>query len=102
MRVFISDRGPRFQPPPEQINGLWNQFAEWRQRWRDKMECFEFFVDGNGGFAIVNVADENELQQMMIEYPFAQFDEMEVRPIRDGDASLENWRHAIEQQMARL
>ncbi len=100
MRVYISDRGTRFQPPLEQLPALWEQFAEWRERWRDKMEAFEFFADSNGGFAVANVADESELQQMMIEYPFTQFDEMEVHVIVDGDAALEQWRKGIEQMTA--
>jgi len=102
MRVFVSDRGPRFQPPPEQLPALWGQFAEWRDRWRDKMESFEFFTDGKGGFCVANVADESELQQMMIEYPFTQFDEVEVRVIADGDASLKQWRQGLEQMTAAL
>jgi hypothetical protein len=31
------------------------------------MESFEFFVDGDGGVGVVNVADEHELQEMMID-----------------------------------
>ncbi len=84
MRAYISDRGTRFQPPLEQLPALWEQFAEWRERWRDKMEAFEFFADSNGGFAVVNVADETELQQMVIENPITQFDEIEVRAVVSG------------------
>ena len=63
------------------------------------MESFEFFVDGNGGFGVVNLADEHELQQMMLEYPFSVFDDVELPIVVDGDVSLERWGQAI-QQMA--
>ncbi len=96
MRVCIIDRGARFQVPPERMPGLWEQFVQWRQRWREKMESFEFFADGNGGFGVVNVTDEHEMQQMMLEYPFAFFDNVELRIVVDGDISLERWAQAIQ------
>jgi hypothetical protein len=64
------------------------------------MESFEFFADGDGGFGVVNVADEHELQQMMIEYPFSLLDNVELRIVVDGDVSLERFRQAIEQMAA--
>ena len=97
MRVCVIDRCPRFRVPPEQVPALWEQFIQWRERWREKMESFEFFADGNGGFGVVDVADENELQQMMIEYPFSVFDKVELHIVIDGDVSLERWGQAIEQ-----
>lgn len=100
MRVCIIDRGPRFPVPPEQMPPMWEQFTQWRERWRGKMESFEFFADGEGGFGVVNVADENELQQMMIEYPFGIFDKVELRVVIDGDVSLKRWGEAIQQLAA--
>ena len=97
MRVCVIDRGSRFPIPPEQMPVLWERFTEWRERWRDKMESFEFFADGNGGFGVVNAADENEVQQMMLEYPFSVFDEVELRIVVDGDVSLGRWGEAIRQ-----
>jgi hypothetical protein len=64
------------------------------------MESFEFFVDGDGGVGVVNVADEHELQQMMIEYPFSFVDNVELRIVVDGDLSLERWGEAIRQMAA--
>jgi hypothetical protein len=64
------------------------------------MESFEFFVDGNGGFGVVNVSDEHELQQMMLEYPFSLYDNVELRVVVDGDVSLERWGSAIQQATA--
>lgn len=100
MRVFITDRGTRFPPPPEQLPALADQFAGWRDRWRDKMESFEFFSDNNGGFGVVNVADETELYQLMSEYPFGPFDDVEARPIVDGDTALPRFREAVESMVS--
>jgi hypothetical protein len=100
MRVCIIDRGGRFPIPPEQMPALWEEFTQWRERWREKMESFEFFADGNGGFGVVNLSDEHELQQMMLEYPFSFLDDVEVRIVVDGDVSLGRWGQAIEQMSA--
>jgi hypothetical protein len=100
VRVCIIDRGARFPIPPEQMPAMWEQFTQWRERWRGKMETFEFFADGNGGVGVVDVADENELQQMMIEYPFSIFDKVELHIVIDGDVSLERWGQAIVQMAA--
>jgi hypothetical protein len=100
VRVCIIDRGARFPLTPEQMPVLWDQFTQWRERWRGKMESFEFFVDGDGGFGVVNVEDEHELQRMMIEYPFATLDNVELRIVVDGDVSLERWGQAIQQTTA--
>lgn len=100
MRVCIIDRGSRFPIPPDQMPALWEHFTQWRERWRDQMESFEFFADGNGGFGVVSVADENEVQQMILEYPFSGFDEVEVRIVVDGDVSLGRWGEAIRQMAA--
>jgi hypothetical protein len=95
LRFVIIDRGPRFQVPLEQFPALWEQFVGWRERHREKMESFEFFVGGGGGFGVVNVADEGEAQQMLIEYPFSFFDDVELRLIVDGDVSLQRWGEAL-------
>jgi hypothetical protein len=94
MRVLVIDRGAKFPLTPEQFVPMLDAFADWRERYRPKMESFEFFVDG-GGFGVVNVADEKELNQMMIEFPFAFTDDVEVRPVIDGDTALQQFRDAM-------
>ena len=94
MRVLVLDRGSKFPVPPEQLAPMLDAFAEWRERHRAKMESFEFFVEG-GGFGVVDVADEKELNQMMLEFPFAFVDEIEVRPVVDGDVALGQLRGAV-------
>ena len=40
----------------------------------------DFFAGGGGGGGILNVADEAELNQMMVEYPFGPYNQMTFRP----------------------
>jgi hypothetical protein len=98
MRVFILVE-PKFFVPPDMFPDLLEGFAEWRERYRDRMESFEFFAGGGGGFGVFNVADEATLNQMVIEYPFTPFSELTSRPILDGDTALNQWRQVMQQMM---
>ena len=42
-----------------------HSFNAWREKWRPKMEMFEFFAAGAGGWGVINASDEKELSQMM-------------------------------------
>jgi len=77
--------------PPEQLPSIMERFAEWREQYRERTESFEFFAGGGGGFMVVNVPNEVELNQMMAEYPLIPYLEMDVRPLIDGDTGLEQW-----------
>jgi hypothetical protein len=99
MRVLVLDRGPKFPLPPEQFGPMLDAFAEWRERHRSKMESFEWFINA-GGFGVVEVADERELQTIMLEFPFAFTDDIEVHPIIDGDTALAATREAWAAKMA--
>ena len=90
---------PLFPIPPEMFPGLLDAFADWRERHRQSMESFEFFVGGGGGFAVVNVPDEVTLNRMMVEYPFTPYSDIKVRPVLDGDTALAQWREAIREMM---
>jgi hypothetical protein len=87
MRVVIISR-PKFPVPPEQALPLFQAFAAWRERYRPVTESFEFFAGGEGGFGVVNVADEAAVHQMMIEYPFGPVSDLEIRPVLNGDQRL--------------
>ena len=95
MRALVLVR-PRHFVPRDQLPNLIQGFVDWRARHRERMEVFKFFAGGGGGFAIVNVPDEATLQQMILEYPFAPFNEVEVRPILDGDTALQQWQAALQ------
>jgi hypothetical protein len=63
--------------PPEQLTAIMERFAEWWEECKDRTEAFEFFA--GGGFMVVNVPDEVELNSMMAEYSLIPYLEMDVR-----------------------
>jgi muconolactone delta-isomerase len=77
--------------PPEQLPSIMERFAEWREQYKESTESFEFFAGGGGGFMVLNVSNEVELNQMMAEYPLIPYLEMDIRPIIDGDTGLDQW-----------
>ena len=89
MRVLVLSRNTTTQPAPEMMPGLFQAFKAWRAKWRSKMEMFEFFSGGGGGWGVINAADDRELSQIMIEYPFAGYSTNELIPTVDGDDALE-------------
>jgi muconolactone delta-isomerase len=77
-------------------------FTQWRAKWRDKMPVFEFWAGRGGGLGIVDVADATELSQMMMEFPFAQFLQIDVRLIVDGDDALERLKATMAEMTAAM
>ena len=77
--------------PPEQLPSLMERFADWREQYRDHLESFEFFSGSTGGFMVLAVPDEVELNRVMAEYPLVAYLDIEVRPIIDGDTALGQW-----------
>jgi muconolactone delta-isomerase len=85
--------------PPEQLPSIMERFADWREQYRDRTESFEFYAGGGGGFMVVDVPDEVELNQMMSEYPFMPYLEVDIRPIIDGDTGLGQWWQVMRQML---
>ncbi len=98
MRAVVIVR-PQSTAPPDLLPTLFDGFADWRERHKDSMESFEFFAGGGGGFGVLNVPDEATLNQIMLEYPFLPYSEVEVRPVVDGDTALRQWRQTLQQMM---
>ncbi len=85
--------------PPEQLPSIMERFAEWRERYRDHMESFEFYAGGGGGFMVIDVSNEVELNQMMSEYPFMAYLDVDTHPIIDGDTGLNQWWQVMRQML---
>ena len=98
MRVFVLVE-PKFFAPPEVFPALMEGFAAWRDAHRERMEAFEFFAGGGGGFGIFNVPDEATLNRIMVQNPFFAYSLITVRPILDGDTALGQWREIMSEVM---
>lgn len=101
MRVLVVSK-PATPPPPEMFLGIMQAFKAWREKWRPKMEMFEFFAAGAGGWGVINASDEKELSQIMMEYPWQPFSNTEVLPTVDGDDALDRAIETIGQMMAAM
>jgi hypothetical protein len=88
MRFVVSTRLMSVVPP-EQLTAIMERFAEWWEECQVLTDSFEFFA--GGGFMVVNVPEEVELNRMMAEYPLIPYLEMDVRPKIDGDTGLAQW-----------
>jgi hypothetical protein len=86
---------PKFQIPPEQMPGLVEGALAWSERYRDNIELLGNFV-GGGGFGVLNVPDEETLNQIVIEMPFAWFSELHVHPFVDGQAGFRQLQRALQ------
>ena len=98
MRMLVM-ANPQFPVPQEQFPALVQGFTAWREKYRSKMESFYFFAGSGGGFGVVNVASEAELNQLMLEWPFSFYSDVQCRPVLDGDVALQQWQ-ALIQSMA--
>jgi len=71
-------------------------FVAWRERYRPKMESFYFYAGKGGGAGVLNVADEAELSQIMLEWPFTFFSDIDIQPVVDGDVGLKQLQGAAQ------
>ena len=102
MRVLIIVEPGPVGPPPEAMMPLLEAMKGWRDRWRSKMESFEFFPGRSGGWGVFSTADETELSQVMMEFPFAPFSVIQVHPTVDGDEALKRLTETMGQMLAAM
>jgi uncharacterized protein with GYD domain len=93
MRALVVGR-PKFPVSAEQLPELVEAALSWHQRYRDSFEAFGTFI-GGGGFAVVNVPDEQALNQIVIEMPFSSVSELEVRPFVEGTVGFRQLQQAL-------
>jgi hypothetical protein len=100
MKVLIVAT-PKHAIPPEQLPRVIDGAIAWYERYQDKFDSFGAFP-GGGGFGSVDVADEKELNQMIIEMPFSWFSEVEVRPYVEGATGFEQLKEAVDSMAAAM
>ena len=98
MRVLVVGT-PKFQVPPEQLPAIVDGAIAWHERYEDKFESFGLFP-GGGGFGVVNVADEVELNQLILEMPFSWFSDVQVRPAVEPSVGWQQLQQAVQAMAA--
>ena len=98
--LVIVEPGP-VSPPPDALVPMLEAFAAWRERWRPKMEAFEFFAGRGGGWGVFNT-DDTELSQAMMEFPLMPFSSIQVHPTVDGDDALARLTETIKGMLAQM
>ena len=95
MKVLVTIR-PKFLIPPDQLGPMTEGFVQWRERYRSKMESFYFYAGKGGGAGVLNTDDEAELSQIMLEWPFAFFSDIDIEPVVEGDVGLKQLQAVVQ------
>lgn len=100
MRVRVIATG-KFPIPDEQLMTLVRGFTERRQQYRSQMSEF-FFAGREGGGGVLDVVDGMELHQIMLDWSFAPYCDIQVMPIIDGDVGLDRFEKAVAKMAAAM
>lgn len=101
MHFLIISR-PRFPIPPEQLPAMLEALGAWRKKYRSVTEYTAFFAGGGGGFGVVDVKDEAELNQIMLDFPFAPSSDIEIKALIAFDKGMDMWNESIRARMAAM
>jgi muconolactone delta-isomerase len=88
--------------PPDMAMALVQGMKQWAATHTasGKMEQIWSFAGLPGGGGILNVDSHEELDAIMSGFPFANFSKIEIYPLADLNAGLDNFAQAIQQMMA--
>jgi muconolactone delta-isomerase len=100
MRFLIVTRATSPFPPataPMLVAGM----KQWATAHREtgKIEQIWSFAGMGGGGGILNVDSHEELDEVMAGFPFGPFSRIELYPLADLDAGLDNFAKAMQQMM---
>jgi hypothetical protein len=98
MRVLVVGT-PKFQVPPDQLPSIVDGAIAWHERYQDKFESFGLFP-GGGGFGVVKVDDEAELNQLILEMPFSWFSDVQIRPAVEAEVGWQQLQQAVQSMAA--
>jgi hypothetical protein len=98
MKALVIGR-PKFQVPPEMAPMVTQGALDWYSRYQDRFEVFGTFM-GGGGFAVVEVDTADDLNQMIVEMPFATFSDISAELFVEGDKGFRQFQEAMQAMMA--
>jgi len=94
MKALVIGR-PKFQVPPDMAPMITQGALDWYERYKDRFTEFGTFM-GGGGFATVEVESADELNQMIVEMPFAPFSEITAELFVEGDKGFRQFQEAMQ------
>jgi muconolactone D-isomerase len=91
-------------PPPEMVIPLVEAMKAWMaaNRASGKSKAIWSFAGTPGGGGIFDVDSHDELDELMIGFPFGPFSSIEVFPLADIDQTLEVLKANFEKMMAMM
>jgi hypothetical protein len=92
---------PRGGLPIDHITMMLGAAREWYQRHQSSFRAFGTFP-GGGGFAVVNVPDNETLHRMLAEMPFTSVSDTHVDPIVLGDAGFSIAQEVFQEMMQKM
>ena len=95
---FLVNTRTKSPIPPEMIPALIDAMTAWTNRLTEsgKLEAVWGYAGLAGGGGIANVDSLEELDAVMVEFPFGPFSEIEILPLVDLDGSLQRMKQATE------
>ena len=100
MRFLVVTK-PKHPAPPEMVLGLADAMTPWINKYtgNKKIEQAWGFAGIAGGFGIANVNSFEELDAIMMEFPFGPLSEIEIYPLVDVLGSVQRMKQAIQAMM---
>ncbi len=83
--------------PPDMALGMMDAMLGWVERYESsgRMEQSWAFAGTQGGGGILNVESTEELDEIMAQFPFAPFSQIDVYPLADLRHSIEKNREFV-------
>ncbi len=94
MRFLVTSTS-KYPVPPEALVGLIDAMIGWLAKYKTKMDATWANVGSPEGGAIANVNSLEELDAIMLEFPFGAFSDVKVVPLVDLTESLQRSKKAF-------
>jgi hypothetical protein len=99
---FLVTTDPKHMAPPELIPMLIDGMDGWLSKYKSNFVAVWSSAGKPGGGGIVEVDSPEQLDQMMIEFPFGPFSEIRIMPIVELRESLRKVKAHFEQVAAMM
>ena len=85
---FVVKTEPKHMTPPEIVPMLIDAMQAWLEKYKDNLVEVWSSAGRQGGGGIAEVDSLEQLDQMMIEFPFGPFSDVQISPVVELSESL--------------